>query len=76
MHLIGGMASTMIEAPRKLQNQQVIPSSGAGLCSNNNQCSYGNCACKAGKISAKDADQQCNSIFNYKGMNWGAQVSK
>ncbi|KAF2713502.1 multicopper oxidase [Pleomassaria siparia CBS 279.74] len=75
LHLAGGMASVFVESPEKLQRQQTIPSAGAGLCFNNGQCNFGNCACGAGKISTKDAADQCNSIFNSQNMNYGALIS-
>ncbi|KAF1999257.1 multicopper oxidase [Amniculicola lignicola CBS 123094] len=74
-HLVGGMASTFIEAPSQLQASQSVPAQGAAICVKDGQCVKGNCACKQGAISASDSFYQCNTIFNDDGMNFGALVS-
>ncbi|KAF2787450.1 multicopper oxidase [Melanomma pulvis-pyrius CBS 109.77] len=74
LHLMGGMASTFIEAPQTLQEQQTIPPGGADLCARNGRCSFGNCACQSGNISAKAAEDECNTIFNSPVPN-GAMIS-
>jgi|SRR5690242_8835908 len=67
LHLVGGMAATIIEAPDVLQGQQSISSASEGLCSASNSPSRGNCNTAQGTISASDAASKCNNVYNYKG---------
>jgi iron transport multicopper oxidase len=74
LHLIGGMAATIIEAPDVLQGQQSVSSAAQGICKNGNYLSSGNCNGGSGAISASDAASKCNTVYNYKGSNKGAIV--
>ncbi|KAF2637314.1 multicopper oxidase 1 [Massarina eburnea CBS 473.64] len=74
-HLVGGMASTIIEAPDVLQSQQSVPVAAQGICSGVGQASSGNCAAQSGAITAAAASQQCNTIYNVQSSNMGALVS-
>lgn len=65
LHLVGGMAATIIEAPDVLQGQQSITSASKGICKNSP--TSGNCNGGQGAISASDAASQCNNVYNYKG---------
>jgi iron transport multicopper oxidase len=65
LHLVGGMAATIIEAPDVLQSQQSITGASQGLCGS--APSSGNCKGGSGAISASDAASQCNNVLNYKG---------
>ncbi|KAL1596938.1 hypothetical protein SLS59_007681 [Nothophoma quercina] len=67
LHLVGGMAATIIEAPDVLQGQQSISSAAQGICSKSNSPSSGNCNGDQGAISASDATSKCNNVYNYKG---------
>ena len=67
LHLVGGMAATIIEAPDVLQGQQSISSAAQGICSKSNSPSSGNCNGDQGAISASDAASKCNNVYNYKG---------
>ncbi|KAH6629092.1 laccase-2 precursor [Boeremia exigua] len=69
LHLVGGMAATIIEAPDVLQSQQSISSASQGLCSASNSPSSGNCNGGQGAISASDAASKCNNVYNFKGPN-------
>lgn len=75
LHLVGGMAAVIIEAPDILQNQQSLPASGVSICKSSNECAFGNCACQTGAISASEADEQCNTIFNKRNDGYGALIS-
>ncbi|KAF2998521.1 hypothetical protein E8E13_004478 [Curvularia kusanoi] len=68
LHLTGGMAATIVEAPNLLQGQSVTTAS-QGLCSAAGSKSSGNCAGGQGEISASDAASKCNTVLNYKGPN-------
>lgn len=72
LHLVGGMAAAIIEAPDVLQGQQSIPEPGTSICKASGECSSGNCNCQSGAISAADAKEQCNTIFNVVGEQYGA----
>jgi iron transport multicopper oxidase len=74
LHLIGGMATTIIEAPDVLQGSLSVPAAGQALCSKGNYKSSGNCNGDSGSISASDAASKCNTIFNSAGNNNGAVV--
>ncbi|KAF2729450.1 multicopper oxidase 1 [Polyplosphaeria fusca] len=77
MHLVGGMAATIVESPDVLQKQLgSVPAAGAGLCTAAKQCTSGNCACKDGGISASDSAQQCNTILNSGGESYGALIGE
>lgn len=65
LHLVGGMAATIIEAPDLLQDQQSISPAAQGLCKGSP--SSGNCNGGQGAISASDAMSKCNTVYNYKG---------
>lgn len=69
LHLAGGMAATIVEAPDQLQKQQSVSSASQGLCSAAGQKSSGNCAGESGSITAQDAASKCNTVYNYKGPN-------
>ena len=68
LHVVGGMAATIIEAPDVLQSQQSISLAAQGLCKNSNWPSSGNCNGDQGAISASDAASKCNNVYNYKGL--------
>jgi iron transport multicopper oxidase len=65
LHLVGGMAATIIEAPDQIGGS--VPAAGAGLCSAGGYKSSGNCAGEQGSISASDASQKCNTVYNFQG---------
>jgi iron transport multicopper oxidase len=73
LHLVGGMAATIVEAPEALQIS--ISAAGASLCSAGDYKSSGNCNGDAGSISAADATSKCNTIYNFKGNDRGALIS-
>jgi iron transport multicopper oxidase len=73
LHLVGGMAATIIESPDLLAGS--VPAAGASLCSAGNYKSSGNCAGGSGSISASDAASQCNTVYNTKDMDHSAHVS-
>jgi iron transport multicopper oxidase len=75
LHLVGGMASVLITAPDKLQQQQSIPGSAINICKNANMPSGGNCAGEQGAISATDSQTKCNTFLNIKSNNMGACVT-
>jgi iron transport multicopper oxidase len=62
-HLVGGMAALFIEAPEALQGM-AVPAAAQGICSTVGQASSGNCNGVQGALSAADAEQNCNTIFN------------
>ncbi|KAL1643610.1 hypothetical protein SLS61_009155 [Didymella pomorum] len=64
LHLVGGMAATIVEAPDKLQGQS-ISSASKGICGS--KPSSGNCNAGSGAISASSAASQCNNVLNFKG---------
>jgi iron transport multicopper oxidase len=72
LHLVGGMAATIIESPDVLAGS--VPAAGASLCSAGNYKSSGNCAGGSGSISASDAASQCNTVYNTKDMDHSAHV--
>jgi len=74
LHLVGGMAATIVEAPDVLQGQLTVPAAGSALCSKGNYPSSGNCNGEPGPISASDATSKCNTIFNSNGNNNGALI--
>ncbi|KAF2680798.1 multicopper oxidase [Lentithecium fluviatile CBS 122367] len=64
-HVVGGMNAVFIEAPDVLQRQSLtVPPSGIRLCKSAGQPPLGNCAGKTGLLSAAEAEEQCNTIFN------------
>ncbi|KZM26841.1 uncharacterized protein EKO05_0010788 [Ascochyta rabiei] len=65
LHLSGGMAATIIEAPDILQGQQSVSSAANAICKSSP--SSGNCNGDPGAISASDAASKCNNVYNYKG---------
>ncbi|KAL5114595.1 hypothetical protein ACEQ8H_007500 [Pleosporales sp. CAS-2024a] len=64
LHLVGGMAATMVEAPDILQGKVQIPPSAMSNCQKGNQAYSGNCAGSSGAISASDASTKCNNVYN------------
>lgn len=64
LHLVGGMASTLIEAPGHIQKHQSIPEFGSDTCKNSGRGSWGNCAGWEGAISFSDATADCNTVWN------------
>jgi hypothetical protein len=64
LHLVGGMASTIIEAPDVLQARHRIPDMGMSICQRTGRWSSGNCAGKDGWISDTDAGELCNTVWN------------
>jgi len=63
LHLVGGMGSTIIEAPDILQAEHSIPDMGMYLCQRQGRWSSGNCAGQDGWITDAYADQ-CNTVWN------------
>lgn len=63
LHLVGGMGSTIIEAPDVLQARHTIPDSGMSICQRTGRWSSGNCAGQDGWLSDSDADS-CNTVWN------------
>lgn len=72
MHLVAGMAATIIEAPELLQG--TVPAAGIALCNAGNLKSSGNCNGDAGSITAADAAEKCNNVFNFRGIDRGALI--
>jgi len=72
LHLVGGMAATIIEAPDVLQRQQAIPLQNIKSCNNARMCSVGACNCRLNKLSPQEAEDQCNTIFNSPPPTFGA----
>jgi iron transport multicopper oxidase len=74
MHLVAGMASTIIEAPDLLQKQHPhIPEEGLATCQKSGKMGAGNCAGGTGEM---DADKDCNTVWNMgSGPSWGAQLA-
>ena len=64
LHLAGGMAAIIIEAPDILQEQQSVSSAAVGICGGSP--SSGNCNAQPGPISASEAAAKCNNVYNYK----------
>lgn len=65
LHLVGGMAATIVEAPDVLQLQQKIPLQNIKACSADHRCFVGACNCRRDyKLSEEQANEQCNTIFN------------
>ncbi len=62
LHLVGGMAATIVEAPDILQSQQTISAASQALCSAGNLPSSGNCNGNQGAIYASDAASKCNNV--------------
>jgi iron transport multicopper oxidase len=67
LHLAGGMAATIVEAPDVLQGQQSISAATQNICKAGGTKSSGNCAGMDGAISASAASSQCNNVLNYIG---------
>lgn len=63
MHLVGGMGSTLIEAPDKLQAHHAIPDKGKDICKSTGRWASGNCAGQDGWLSDSDA-ASCNTVWN------------
>jgi iron transport multicopper oxidase len=75
LHLVGGMASTFIEAPDLIQKHHSIPDGGHSVCEGSGKGSKGNCAGGEGFISAEDAESECNTIWTAGGDgNVGVQL--
>jgi iron transport multicopper oxidase len=72
LHLVGGMAATMIEAPDVAQGLLSVPAAGAAICAQSGMKSSGNCNGDLGAISASDAASKCNNVYNSGGNNNGA----
>ncbi|RMZ68321.1 Conidial Pigment Biosynthesis brown1 [Pyrenophora seminiperda CCB06] len=64
LHLVGGMAATIIEAPDLLNGG--VPAKGVALCDAGGYKSSGNCAGGKGDLSAMEAREKCNNVFNTK----------
>jgi iron transport multicopper oxidase len=75
LHLVGGMAATMIEAPDVAQGILSVPAAGAANCKKANHPSSGNCNGGSGAISASDSVNKCNTVLNSKGNSNGALIS-
>jgi iron transport multicopper oxidase len=75
LHLVGGMAATIIEAPDVLQQTQSVPAAGAAICKQGGYQSSGNCNGGQGAISASDASSKCNTVYNSNGNNNGALIT-
>ncbi|KAJ4299020.1 hypothetical protein N0V90_004264 [Kalmusia sp. IMI 367209] len=65
LHLVGGMAAVMVEAPDVLQLQQELPTQNIKACDVDYRCSVGACNCRLDRLSEEQAEAQCNTIFNY-----------
>lgn len=63
LHLVGGMASTFIEAPDMIQKHQSIPECAYGVCARSGRIPRGNCAGLNGTLSAVEALNQCNTVW-------------
>jgi iron transport multicopper oxidase len=74
LHLIGGMAATIIEAPDVLQGVMSTSAAGIALCNRGGYKSSGNCNGDSGAISASDGTAKCNTVLNSKGNDNGAVV--
>lgn len=75
LHLIGGMAATMVEAPDVARSIMSVPANGIANCKAGGYPSSGNCNGGSGSISASESAQQCNTVFNFRGNVNGALVS-
>ncbi|KAF9729595.1 hypothetical protein PMIN06_007599 [Paraphaeosphaeria minitans] len=64
LHLVGGMAATIVEAPDVLQLQQRIPIQNIEACGADHRCSVGACNCRLDQLSEEESNEQCNTIFN------------
>jgi len=64
LHLVGGMAATIIESPDLLSGS--VPAAGVALCDAGGLKSSGNCAGGADAISASEASTRCNNVYNTK----------
>jgi iron transport multicopper oxidase len=74
LHLVGGMAATMIEAPEVAQGILSVPAAGIANCKAGNYASSGNCNGEPGPISANDAAAKCNTVLNSSGNDDGALI--
>ncbi|KAJ4349531.1 uncharacterized protein N0V89_008147 [Didymosphaeria variabile] len=64
LHLVGGMAATIVEAPDVMQLEQRLPIQNIETCDASHKCSVGTCNCKFDELSEKQSNEQCNTIFN------------
>jgi iron transport multicopper oxidase len=76
LHLVGGMAATMIEAPDVAQRILSVPAAGIANCKRGNNPYSGNCAGESGTISASDSASKCNTVLNSKGNDNGALIGQ
>ncbi|KAH3914241.1 hypothetical protein HBH56_100670 [Parastagonospora nodorum] len=74
LHLVGGMAATIIEAPDLAQGILSVPAAGISNCQKGNRLYSGNCAGDQGAISASDSASKCNTVLNSDGNNKGALI--
>jgi iron transport multicopper oxidase len=74
LHLVGGMAATMIEAPEIAQGILSVPAAGIANCKAGNYAYSGNCNGEPGPISASDAASKCNTVLNSSGNDKGALI--
>ncbi|KAF1969978.1 hypothetical protein BU23DRAFT_650742 [Bimuria novae-zelandiae CBS 107.79] len=76
LHIVGGMAATMIEAPDVLQRQQNIPIQNLKGCAADYECSVGACNCRINALSEEESNEECNTIFNTNNPeNYGALIT-
>ncbi|KAF1953672.1 laccase-2 precursor [Byssothecium circinans] len=73
-HVVGGMAAVIIEAPDILQLQQQTSAQNIATCKSSDSCAIGNCACGKGPLTAQESAEQCNTIYNKEGANFGALI--
>lgn len=75
LHLIGGMAATMVEAPDLARSTMSVPANGVQNCKAGGYPSSGNCNGGSGSITASESAQQCNTVYNFRDNQNGALVS-
>ncbi|KAF2009388.1 multicopper oxidase [Aaosphaeria arxii CBS 175.79] len=72
LHMIGGMSSTFIEAPKELQAQQAINRDSVDACNRAKIPTLGNCAAKLEHISWEQSLESCYTVFNFKPRSFSA----
>jgi iron transport multicopper oxidase len=75
LHLVGGMGSTLIEAPDELQARHSIPDASISVCQKTGRWWSGNCAGENGWISDTEAGDLCNTVWNAGGASEEASAS-
>ncbi|KAL1610661.1 hypothetical protein SLS60_002331 [Paraconiothyrium brasiliense] len=75
LHLVGGMATTIVEAPDVMQVEQKIPIQNIETCKTGYRCPVGACNCRFDELSEKQSNEQCNTIFNSHSGKHGALIS-